>query len=106
MPRKPLMPRARDRLARAVLRGHRMPVRERLHVRHEAPDLILGDAPAPGRHAVRPPFMDRLIDVGRRAAEVPASVLETRAHRAGAVRAMTIEAVVRDEQLPALGRAL
>src|ERR1700749_3629100 len=76
---------------------------ERAHVRHEPPDLIVGNAAAPRRHSVGTSFIDRLIDVAGRSTEMPTAVLEARPHGTGTGGAMAVHAVVRDEQFAALG---
>src|SRR4051812_13404699 len=83
-----------------------MSLGERAHIRHEAPDVLVGNSAAPRRHAVGSALIDRLEDFAIGPPEMPTAVLETRPHGAGPVGAMTIETVVRDEQLAALGHAL
>ena len=97
---------SRNGLTGEVLGRDVVPFRQRLDVRDKSPDLIVGDSAAPRRHAVRATLVNRLIDGARGAAEMPAAVLEARAHRPGTVGAVAVETVVRDEQLGPFGDAL
>src|SRR5690349_858995 len=85
--------------AAEVLGRDVLPFLEGADVGDEGPDLIGGEEGAPGGHPFGAALVDRLVDFSRRAAEVPAAVGETRPHRAATVRAVAVDAVVRDEQL-------
>src|SRR5579872_6506568 len=98
--------RTRNSLAGEVHGGYRVPFRERLHVGDETPDLIVPNAPAPRRHAVGPSLVDGLEHVAGRAAKMPAPVLQARTHATRATVAVTIETVIRHEELSTFGDAL
>ena len=76
-----------------------VPRSERANVSREHPDLIVGYSPAPRRHSIGSSLINRFEYSAWRTAEMPAAILKARAHGTGAVCSMTIDAVVRDEQL-------
>src|SRR5689334_16430010 len=92
-----LMPGALDGLSAEVLGRHALARLQRLDVGGELPDLVGADQASPCRHAFGAALRDRLVDRARRATEVPAAVGEARPHRAAAVDAMAVDAVVADE---------
>src|SRR5436190_8138268 len=65
----------------------------RSHIGDELPDLVVGNASAERRHAVRPAFDDRSVDRLRLVAVAPLLVHQRRAHAAAAV-GMAAAAVV------------
>ena len=74
---------------------------KRSHVGSELPDLIVGDLSAEGRHAIRPPLENAVINLIGLVAVAPFVVAQRRADAAPAVR-MAADAVVRAEQLLAV----
>jgi hypothetical protein len=89
-----------DRVSRKIL-GAQVLGRQRSHIRREHPDLIVGDAPAPRRHSIGPAFVDGFEHFSGRSAKMPPPVLEAGPHRAGPFGAVTIQTIVRDEELRA-----
>src|SRR4051812_43460028 len=80
---------------------HRQLSAERTHVRHELPNLILRDLPGERRHAVRPAFHDRVVDLPGFDAVNPVSIYERRTDTASTI-GVTSRAVVGTEKTFAL----
>src|SRR6185312_5917262 len=71
---------------------------QRLDISHQLPQGVGWQRIAPGRHALRPPFVDALVHFDRSAAVAPGGVGEIGAHPALGTVAMTAGAIHRSEK--------
>ena len=85
-------------------RRDRLRQRQRSHVGGQLPQLLVGHLAAPGRHAIRPAFDQRLMDLLQAAAVDPHVVHEIRTHAAAAVRMAPRAVVLREEPLARIDR--
>src|SRR5581483_5209036 len=76
---------------------------QRPDIRDQFPDLIRRELGAPRRHARRPAFEDRGVELGVGATVRELARAQTRAHPAAGASAMTSRAVVLHEQLATFG---
>src|SRR6185437_2856798 len=80
-------------------RGWRRGAAEAFDVGHQLPDLVRRKPRAPRRHALGPPVMDVVVDLGRRPAVAPALIVQRRAYQPRGLRTVAVDAVHRENRV-------